>query len=170
MFLPFQDHHADPLRCTRIDFLTTWGDLCIITSSIMMPFVLMLLTFSPENIQNWYLFLVFWTSGIAISSTTNQVHKWSHTHTAVPRWVTLLQNLHVIIATDHHHVHHRPPFLVRYCITNGLANYPLDYIDFWAKLEWVVEKITGLKPRQDEIDAQLSSGNNNTIKYKEKTK
>ena len=146
-----REHHIDPLAFTRTRFLLAWGDVCIVFGSPLGIPVYALLTFTPEEIQKWYLFLLFVAVIAVLTTSTNQIHKWSHLRAGVPRWARLLQKCHLILPSDHHHIHHYPPHLVKYCITNGLANYPLDYIDFWNKMEWVIEKLTGAKPRQDDM-------------------
>ena len=165
--VPFREHHIDPLAFTRSTFLLAWSYPCIVFGSLLAIPVYALLTFTPEEIQKWYHFILLIAVAAALSATTNQVHKWSHLRTGVPHWAKLLQKCHLILSFDHHHIHHRPPYMVKYCITNGLANYPLDLIDFWNKLEWVIEKLTGAKPRQDDMRwskkfhqfSQLSGGN-----------
>ena len=149
--VPFREHHIDPLAFTRTRFLLAWSDMCIGFGSPLGIPVYVLLTFTPEEIQKWYLFLLFVAVFAVLLTSTNQIHKWSHLHTGVPRWAKLLQKCHLILPFDHHHIHHRPSYMVKYCITNGLANYPLDFIDFWNKMEWVIEKLTGAKPRQDDM-------------------
>ncbi len=99
------------------------------------------------------------------TSTYYQVHKWAHTHKShLPSWIKWLQRIHIILPIKHHHAHHQPPHIVRYCLVNGWANYPLDYIDFWRKLEWTIESITGWKPRQD--DMKWSKKKQNFLKLK----
>ena len=110
----------------------------------------MLLTFSLENIHTFYYLILYMSVTTAIGSTSNQAHKWAHLRD-LPIWVKLLQKLHILLPSVHHHFHHDPPYLVKYCITNGLANYPLDYIDFWKKVELVIAKITGVNARDFEL-------------------
>lgn len=148
--LPLQNHHLNPLRCTRIDFITNWGDVCFILSGCMLIPVSMLLTLSLENIHTFYYLILYVSVTTAIGSTSNQAHKWAHLRD-LPIWVKLLQKVHILLPSVHHHFHHDPPYLVKYCITNGLANYPLDYIDFWKKVELVIAKITGVNARDFEL-------------------
>ena len=168
----FREHHVDPVAVVDTTFLTTWGDTSTIFLLIMAVPVLMLLTFSPENIQSWYHVILFWAVWTGVSSCGFQTHKWSHTpYSDLPYIARLLQKMHLALSFQHHHVHHRPPHLVRYCTLNGLANYPLDFIDFWTKLEWVVEKLTGLKPREDDLSwskrrVKLANASTNPLERK----
>ena len=82
---------------------------------------------------------------------TNQIHKWSHTYFGLPAWVEWLQKLHIILPRKHHRIHHVAPHETFFCITNGWCNYPLEKIGYFTALEWIVEKTTGHRPREDDL-------------------
>lgn len=107
-------------------------------------------------VVNFLILLAFWVS------LTNQIHKWSHTYHC-PKFVTLLQDLGLILSKRDHAVHHKTPFdryvklsfceicihyLIRlffryYCITNGWLNPWLAAIGFWRRLEEAITLLTG---------------------------
>ena len=80
-----------------------------------------------------------------------QFHKWSHTYFGLPRYITLLQDAHIILPRKHHRIHHVAPHETYFCITTGWLNYPLEMLSFWTGLEYLIEKTTGHKPRADDL-------------------
>ncbi|XP_059158130.1 plasmanylethanolamine desaturase 1-like [Physella acuta] len=148
---PFREHHIDPTSITRHDFIETNGD----NFAVIIPFIgysaYQFYTLSPGEIAesyNWkmYMFLL-----AVFVSLTNQCHKWSHTYFGLPWYITLLQDLHIILPRKHHRIHHVSPHETYYCITTGWLNYPLEKIGFWSKAESLIESLTGSKPRSDDM-------------------
>lgn len=110
-----------------------------------------LLYLSPDTIHNWYWLYVFGVSSMFFVTLTNQFHKWSHTYKGLPVWVETLQNLHLILPKKHHRIHHVAPHETYFCITTGWLNYPLEKFGFWTGLERMIECVTGIKPRVDDL-------------------
>lgn len=148
---PFREHHVDPTAITRHDVIETNGDNCLL---IIFPvaFQIYKYTFySSAALQSTYLWDIYIYALAIFVTLTNQIHKWSHTYFGLPRWVTILQDLHIILPKKHHRIHHVAPHETYFCITTGWLNYPLELISFWPMLEWMIEKSTGYKPRSDDL-------------------
>lgn len=155
---PFREHHIDPTSITRHDFVETNGDNFMVTVPFLARMVWDFMLSSEEDIQkkftwNCYVFLL-----ALFIAMTNQIHKWSHTYFGLPRWVTVLQNYHIILPKKHHRIHHVAPHETYFCITTGWLNWPLEKLKFWTILEAIVELVTGYKPRADDMKwAQMGS-------------
>ncbi len=80
-----------------------------------------------------------------------QIHKWSHTYFGLPRYITIFQDLHIILPRKHHRIHHVAPHETFFCITTGWLNYPMEKVGFWPKLETLITKTTGALPRADDL-------------------
>ncbi|KAL5020853.1 hypothetical protein ScPMuIL_001143 [Solemya velum] len=148
---PFREHHIDPTSITRHDFIETNGDNFAVTLFGLASIAYRFVTYTPEEIQatyNWqcYVFLL-----AIFVSVTNQCHKWSHTYFGLPVYITVLQDLHIILPRQHHRIHHVSPHDTYYCITTGWLNYPLEKINFWPICENIIETVTGYKPRSDDM-------------------
>ena len=113
--------------------------------------VYLLCSIEAQQIKEMHAVFSMFTVWFITAAANNQTHKWAHTHAGNPTCVCWLQNMHLILPKAHHHLHHTPPHTINYCIITGWANYPLEYINFWRRLEWIIEMITGLKPRQDDM-------------------
>jgi len=148
---PFREHHIDPLAITRHDFIEANGDNSLIILGPLLLCIYTFLTFSPEQVRTWYHTYCFLFSLGLLVMFTNQIHKWSHTYSGLPQPVLWLQALHIILPRRHHRIHHVAPHETYFCITTGWLNYPLEVIRFWATLEYIIERLTGKKPRTDDL-------------------
>ncbi|XP_060597207.1 plasmanylethanolamine desaturase 1-like [Ruditapes philippinarum] len=148
---PFREHHIDPTSITRHDFIETNGDNFAVVMLPLLSMAYKFCTLNNEEIHetyNWqmYIFLL-----AIFVSLTNQFHKWSHTYFGLPKWITTLQDLHIILPRKHHRIHHVAPHDTYFCITTGWLNFPLEKIGFWTKVEALIEIVTGVKPREDDL-------------------
>ena len=108
-------------------------------------------TYGPNEIRQIYSFECFMFLLALFVMATNQIHKWSHTYFGLPRWITFLQDMHIILPRKHHRIHHVAPHETFFCITTGWLNYPMEKFNFWTHVENAIEFATGIKPRVDDL-------------------
>ncbi|CAF3444493.1 unnamed protein product [Rotaria socialis] len=148
---PFREHHIDPTSITRHDFIETNGDNFAVT----IPYLLYMaykFTYSNDiDIRRLYNIEVYMFLLAIFVSMTNQFHKWSHTYFGLPFYISVLQRYHIILPRKHHRIHHVVPHDTYFCITTGWLNRPLEAIQFWSRLELLIEKYSGAKPRSDDF-------------------
>jgi hypothetical protein len=149
---PFREHHIDPLAITRHDFVEANGDNCLVTLAPLVCALYTTVAWTPEQVRSWYFVYVMLMSLMFFVTFTNQIHKWSHTYGPLPTWVEWLQQMHVILPKRHHRVHHVAPHDTYFCITTGWLNLPLEKLHFWSICESLIERVTGVKPRIDDLN------------------
>ncbi|XP_013382665.1 transmembrane protein 189 [Lingula anatina] len=148
---PFREHHIDPTSITRHDFIETNGDNFAVIIPFLGHMAFKFATYSPDQVQATYIWECYVYLLAFYVSITNQIHKWSHTYFGLPRYITIFQDLHIILPRKHHRIHHVSPHETYFCITTGWLNYPLEKIGFWRRAEDLIEKLTGSKPRSDDM-------------------
>jgi ubiquitin-conjugating enzyme E2 variant len=93
--------------------------------------------------------------GAVFGANANQVHKWSHrSDTENGVIITMFQRLRLLQTPGHHAKHHAGRKGSHYCVLSNVLNPFLDWCRFWRGLEWVLERLFGLKKRDD--DAMLA--------------
>lgn len=141
----FREHHFDQKAITRHGFLETNGASCLVST----PVLASLLFFSSE-IPFLSLCILSMTLWILM---TNQIHKWAHAD-RVPAAVRFFQESGLVLSPGAHSRHHKGGHLQSYCITTGWMNQILDGVEFFRKAEMLITKVTGAKPRAEEIESQ----------------
>jgi ubiquitin-conjugating enzyme E2 variant len=154
----FREHHIDPLAITRHDWIETNGDNCMMAAIVFAFSNYKFLVTDTDEIPELYPYACFLFSFAIFVALPNQIHKWSHTYSKLPKWVSLLQNYHLILPKQHHRVHHVSPHDTYYCITTGWLNFPLEKFQFWELLESLISKVTGFEPRSDDFKWATGGG------------
>jgi ubiquitin-conjugating enzyme E2 variant len=148
---PFREHHIDPTSITRHDFIEVNGDNFMMTIWKLAHITYQYRSLSYDDLESYYPYHWYWMLLAIYVSVTNQIHKWSHTYFGVPIWVQYLQKMHIVLPRQHHRVHHIAPHATYFCITTGWLNWPLEKIRFWKCAEWMITKVTGAVPRDDDM-------------------
>lgn len=155
---PFREHYIDPLSILRHDFVEANADNFLMTLLPLIAICYIIHHQSPEDIQDWYHVYAFLFAFGVMLCFTNQFHKWAHTsQEKLPKVVVWLQKCHLILPPDHHRNHHLPPHEIYFCPCNGWCNYLLEAIGFWQKLEKLIEKVTGVRARSDDMKWALKT-------------
>ncbi|AYV84962.1 MAG: putative transmembrane protein [Satyrvirus sp.] len=106
----------------------------------------------------WFLPLIYFT-GLSVFMITlyliialnDVVHKYAHMFdNERPLWATFMQYLYIFQSHDEHHLHHISPHDINYCPITPFMNYFLEKINFWRKMENIIEHYFNIKPREKE--------------------
>ena len=131
-------HHHYPRFFTRLSWWQSSADLLLAG--------LVLLTAA------WWCGFLSWQLALfaVVSVNANQIHKWSHrTRTENGRVISFFQDIRVLQTPRHHALHHTDPKNTFYCPITNLVNPLLERIAFWDCAERCIERVTGLRHRQD---------------------
>lgn len=144
LLVPFRVHHINPDDFVRRAFVDTNGEVAL-------PAVLALAgAFAiPLDTECGPLAAVFLLAFCGVGMMTNQIHQWAH-RPRVPSAVRIAQQAGLILGSGAHAVHHARPYDARYCITTGWCNAALDAVAFFRRLERLITRLTGMRPRQDD--------------------
>ncbi|XP_065676339.1 plasmanylethanolamine desaturase 1 [Hydra vulgaris] len=148
---PFREHHVDPTAMTRHDFFETNGNNFMLIVPFAVGFIYKGFTLSEHLLREHYRFDLFAYSLMCFVIMTNQIHKWAHTYYGLPKYIEFLQKWHFILPRKHHRIHHVAPHETYFCITTGWLNYPLEKISFFPTFEKLIEALTGIPPRRDDM-------------------
>ena len=141
---PFRVHHINPADFLRRRFFDTNGDVAALaTPALLAAFWI------PLDSTASVFWAVFVAAMSAVGLMTNQIHQWAHMREA-PWPIRHLQRVGFILSYEAHALHHRPPHMTNYCIATGWCNPPLRALRFFARLESLITRCTGLQPRSDE--------------------
>ena len=156
-----REHHTHPQNIMDRSFLehVSLGSApCVVVN---FPAVLFFYFFCwPASIVEFYAAFVFAMVGTCLFFGTT-FHNFGHQHK--PGLILrTARRLRLVMTTSYHTVHHRGDNDIRYCAINGWANPICDHLRVWRMLEFVVSKITGAYPRENDIKWKAMHGRKNS--------
>jgi ubiquitin-conjugating enzyme E2 variant len=144
LLVPFRVHHVNPDDFQRRHFIDVNGDVAILAIPVLAALLRLGLETSVAAAAGTFGFAF-----CAACMLTNQIHQWAHL-ARPPRPVRWLQACGVLLTPSAHARHHDHPYDVRYCITTGWCNRPLEAMGFFRGLEAIVRALTRAEPRRDD--------------------
>lgn len=146
-----REHHTHPQNILGYDF---WVHATLGSAPSLVfigPLVVVTALF-PVSVATYSL-MVIWLVTAACLFLATSFHNLAHRPAKSPL-IRFAQSIHLVVPSDHHWVHHRGDQTIRYCAINGWANYVCDPLRVWRGLEWLVQGLTGAKPRRDDDEWQ----------------
>jgi plasmanylethanolamine desaturase len=126
----FRQHHELPQLICQGSFREINGGLCL----LMFPIPALYLAMGGPAPSLTGVMAGCFLLGLALfGAGTNQVHRWAH-DVKVPAAVAFLQGTGLLLSKKRHSIHHRAPYHLHFCITNGLINPLLDRTRAWHHL------------------------------------
>lgn len=144
ILVPFRIHHVNPEDFARRSFADTNGEVAAMTVVVLGALLQV-----PLSTAWGCVAAVSGVSFCGLGMLTNQIHQWAHLR-RVPAPARALQRLGLFLGHAEHARHHAHPYDVRYCITTGWCNRPLEAIGFYRRLEGAITYVTGALPRRDD--------------------
>ncbi|MGD9795468.1 MAG: fatty acid desaturase CarF family protein [Acidimicrobiia bacterium] len=123
----FREHHDDPMKMTRGDFVEVNADNFFVCLPVLIPCVIWL------DVHDHLYLAVFLSVLMAFVVVTNELHKWAHMPD-VPPLMQRLQATGLVLSPANHGKHHTAPYVNSYCITAGVLNPLLDRLGLWRLL------------------------------------
>jgi hypothetical protein len=141
----FREHHSDPGVMLRHDFIETNGLNITLALALTWGGLAIVPAHDPASTER-FAGLTMLAMAVFVS-LTSQIHKWAHM-AEPPAIVRRLQRRGLILSPQHHHLHHVSPHDRNYCITVGWMNRVLDATDALPRLERLITRLTGARPRR----------------------
>lgn len=141
---PFRLHHVNPDDLLRRSFVECNGDVAAVCAAVTLTALML-----PAGSEPWSSVGLFLVSLSGWTLPVNQVHQWAH-DADPPAFVRWLQRSRLILSGPAHSVHHGAPYASHYCILTGWWNRPLEASGFFSRIERLVSRVTGLRPRGED--------------------
>lgn len=144
LLVPFRVHHVNPDDFLRRSFVDTNGDVFFVVTPVLLGLLVVPIEWPGAGPA-----LVFGAGLCGVGMMTNQIHQWAHMPDP-PRLVRVLQACGLILGPAEHASHHERPYDCHYCITTGWCNRPAEAIMFFRRVESLMTRLTGARPRHDD--------------------
>ncbi len=152
-------HHHFPRFFTRLSWWQSAAELVLVGAAILG-------IAWPLGLLSWQLALF-----VAVSVNANEIHKMAHrTRAENGRFISRLQDWRILQTSRHHGLHHSDPKNTYYCPVTNFVNPVLEHLDFWTRLESVVEYFTGATHRHDTAVRGQGPGPDWLVAYKPEPK
>lgn len=131
-------HHHDPRYFTRYSWLYS--------ARVLLPMgAIVLLAAYQFNFLNWMTILF-----VIIGVNANEIHKWAHrSKKENGKVITALQRTGILQSPKQHMFHHVGTKDTHYCVITDYLNPVLEIIHLWEGIEWIIERVLGVKRRPD---------------------
>jgi hypothetical protein len=145
-----REHHTHPQHILGYSFLehATLGSA---PSAVVVGIASLVTALLPPSVATYCLMLVWLVVSSCLLFGTS-FHNLCHRGSTSPV-VRLARKARLIVAPDHHWMHHRTQ-TIHYCVINGWANPLCDRLLVWRRLERLVQAASGAVPRRDDRDWQ----------------
>lgn len=133
---PSDLHHSNPRSFTQDGFIhRNWS------SFVVASFLAGIFYFSGT--LNW-----FTGSIIATSSVLTQAHYYAHCSPKENgKFIVFLQTIGLLQSPQHHWRHHQGDKDTYFCAMTNYVNPMLEAVQFFQKMELVIQKLTGVRPQ-----------------------
>jgi hypothetical protein len=142
-----REHHTHPHHIHGYGFLE-YAALGSAPSAVLFGSVAPLTALFPVSATTYALMILWLVNSTCLLFLTS-FHNLAH-RPARFAILRLAQRVHLVCPPAHHWVHHHNQ-TIHYCAVNGWANYVCDGLYVWRGLERVIQAITGIVPRADDL-------------------
>jgi hypothetical protein len=147
VIVPNLAHHRQPRAFLAKSWLASCGDL-------MLAGALLIAAAWALDLLTWHV-VVF----ALVGSQANQIHKWAHQNPQEKgALVHLMQRMRLLQTPREHGRHHQGATDSHYCTVTNALNPLLERLRVWRRLESLLQRAFGLRPRTDPSTGTRAAG------------
>lgn len=148
MVLIVREHHVHPQHIFRYKFYYEAGSVSWVSLAHTVP-VIGLISLNAESTVVGYCAIFISVMVSFFTLFMLQFHKLGH-RKSNSTLLRSLQKARLLMSPRHHGQHHRGNHDIRYCLINGWADLVADAIGFWRLVEFLIQKLSGAVPREND--------------------